>query len=66
MVVPTLKTSYFEASEDNMTKSKSKDLHIIRIKYLKNIYRYKAIGSNANTSVISTTWKYLSPCLEIL
>ena len=31
-----------------------------------NIYRYKAIGANATSSVISTTWKCNSPCLEIL
>ena len=31
-----------------------------------NIYRYKAIGANATSSVISTTWKCISPCLEIL
>ena len=29
--------------------------------YAVNIYRYKAIGANANTSVISTTWKCISP-----
>ena len=34
--------------------------------YTVNIYRYKAIGANATSSVISTTWKSLSPCLEIL
>ena len=31
-----------------------------------NIYRYKAIGANATSSVISYTWKCISPCLEIL
>ena len=31
-----------------------------------NIYRCKAIGANATSSVISTTWKCISPCLEIL
>jgi hypothetical protein len=31
-----------------------------------NIYRYKAIGAYATSSVISTTWKSISPCLEIL
>ena len=35
MVIPTLKTCYFEASEDNITKFKSQALYIIRIKYLK-------------------------------
>ena len=34
--------------------------------YTVNIYRYKAIGANATSSVISTTWKCISPCLEIL
>jgi hypothetical protein len=34
--------------------------------YTVNIYRYKAIGANATASVISTTWKCISPCLEIL
>ena len=33
MVIPTLKTCYFEASEDIKTKFKSQALHIIRIKY---------------------------------
>ena len=31
-----------------------------------NICRYKAIGANATSSVISTTWKCISPCLEML
>ena len=36
MVIPTLKTCYFEASEDIiLTKFKSQALHIIKIKYLK-------------------------------
>jgi hypothetical protein len=38
-VIPTLKTCYFEANEDIMTKFKSHALHIIRIKY------WKASGS---------------------
>ena len=29
--------------------------------YTVNIYRYKAIGANATSSVISTTWKCISP-----
>ena len=33
MVIPTLKTCYFEASEDIITKFKSQALHIIKIKY---------------------------------
>jgi hypothetical protein len=32
-VIPTLKTCYFETSEDIMTKFKSQALHIIRIKH---------------------------------
>ena len=39
MVIPTLKTCYFETSEYIMTKFKSQALHIIRIKY------WKASGS---------------------
>ena len=35
MVIPTLKTCYFEASEDIITKFKSQALHIIIIKYWK-------------------------------
>ena len=31
-----------------------------------NIYRYKAIGANATSSVILYTGKCISPCLEIL
>jgi hypothetical protein len=31
-----------------------------------NVYRYKNIGANANASVIPTTWKSISPCVEIL
>ena len=34
--------------------------------YTVNIYRYKAIGANATSSVILYTGKYISPCLEIL
>ena len=33
MVIPTLKTCYFEASEDIMTKLKSQALYIKKIKY---------------------------------
>ena len=36
------------------------------LSYTVNIYRYKALGANATSSVISTTWKCISPCLEIL
>ena len=36
------------------------------VSFTVNIYRYKAIGANATSSVISTTWKCISPCLEIL
>ena len=46
MVIPTLKTCYFEASEDIMTKFKSQALHIIRIKY------WKASGSGNPPSFI--------------
>ena len=35
MVIPNLKTCYFEASEDVITKFKLQALHIIRIKYWK-------------------------------
>ena len=35
MVIPTLKTCYFEASEDTITKFKSQALHIIKFKYRK-------------------------------
>ena len=35
MVIPTLKTCYFETSEDIITKFKSQALHIVRIKYWK-------------------------------
>ena len=35
MVIQTLKTCYFEASEDIMAKFKSQALHIIRTKYSK-------------------------------
>ena len=34
--------------------------------YTVNIYRYKAIGTNATSSVILYTGKCISPCLEIL
>ena len=34
--------------------------------YTVNIYRYKAIGANATSSVIMYTGKCISPCLEIL
>ena len=39
MVIPTLKTCYFEASEGIITKFESQALHIIKIKY------WKASGS---------------------
>ena len=34
--------------------------------YTVNIYRYKAIGANATSSVILYTGKCISPCLQIL
>ena len=34
--------------------------------YTVNIYRYKAIGAKATSSVILYTCKCISPCLEIL
>ena len=34
--------------------------------YTVNIYKYKAIGANATSSVILYTGKCISPCLEIL
>jgi hypothetical protein len=51
MVIPTLKTCYFEASEDNITKFKSQALYIIRIKY------WKASGSDNPPSLIPTLRK---------
>ena len=38
------------------SKRKQKELKA----YTVNIYRYKAIGANATSSVISTTWKCIS------
>ena len=46
MVIPTLKTCYFEASEDIITKFKSQALYIIKIKY------WKASGSGNPPSFI--------------
>ena len=51
MVIPTLKTCYFEASEDIITKFKSQTLHIIRIKY------WKASGSSNPPSLIPALQK---------
>ena len=51
MVIPTLKTCYFEASEDIMTKFKSQALHIIRIKH------WKASGSGNPPSLIPALQK---------
>ena len=34
--------------------------------YTVNIYRYKALGANATSSVILYTGKCICPCLEIL
>ena len=51
MTIPTLKTCYFEASEDIVTKFKSQALHTIRIKY------WKASGSGNPPSFIPTLWK---------
>ena len=34
--------------------------------YTVNIYRYKAIGANATSSVILYTGKCISPCLQLL
>ena len=50
MVIPTLKTCYFEASEDIITKFKSQVLHIIRIKY------QKVGGSGNPPSLIAVLW----------
>ena len=50
MGIPTLKTCYFEASEDIMTKFKSQALHVIRIKY------WKAGGSGNPPSHIPALW----------
>ena len=46
MVIPNLKTYYFETSEDIMTKFESQALYIIRIKY------WKASGSGNPDSLI--------------
>ena len=51
MVIPTLKTCYFEASEDIMTKFKSQALHKIRIKH------WKASGSGNPPSLIPALQK---------
>ena len=40
--------------------------HLKNDSYTVNVYRYKTIRANANTSVIPTTWKSLSPYVEIL
>ena len=50
MIISTLQACYFEASEDIMTKFKSKALHIIRIKYL------KASGSGNTPPLIPVLW----------
>ena len=50
MVIPTLKTCFFEASEDIMTKFKSQALRIIRIKY------WNAGGSGNPPSLIPALW----------
>ena len=40
------------------------DFHVKNLKnYTVNIYRYKAIGANATSSVILYTGKCISPCL---
>ena len=51
MVIPTLNTRYFEASEDIITKFKSQALHIKKIKY------WKASGSGNPPSLIFALWK---------
>ena len=51
MVIPTLNTCYFEASEDIMTKFKSQALHILKIKY------WKASGSGNSLFLISALRK---------
>ena len=50
MVIPILKTYFFEASEAIITKSKSQALHIIRIKY------WKVGGSGNPPSLIPAIW----------
>ena len=51
MIIPTLKTCYFEASEDIITKFKSQALHVIKIKY------WKASGSGNPPFLIPTLRK---------
>ena len=57
MVISTLKTCYFETSEDIMTKFKSQALHIIRIKY------WKASGSGNPPSLIHALRKIAILCI---
>jgi hypothetical protein len=47
MVIPNLKTCYFEASEDIKTKFKSQALHIIRIEYGKASSQATLLAANA-------------------
>ena len=51
MVIPTLKTCYFETSEYIMTKFKSQAFHVIKIKY------WKASGSGNPPSLIPVLQK---------
>ena len=51
MIIPTLKTCCFEASEDIITKFKSQALHILKIKY------WKASGSGNPPFFISALRK---------
>ena len=49
--IPTLKTCYFEAREDIITKFKSQALHIKKIKY------WKVCGGGNPPSLIPALWK---------
>ena len=51
MVIPNLKTCYFEASEDIMIKFKSQGLYSKRIKY------WNPSGNGPPPSLIPTLWK---------
>ena len=58
MVIPTLKTCYFEASEDIITKFKSQALHNIKIKH------WKASGNGNPPFFIPALQKIAILCLK--
>ena len=50
-----------------ITKKQARSQNVFSVSsHTVNIYRYKAIGANATSSVILYTGKCISPCLEIL